>query len=277
MHCFASENQTWTGTVILGVESLKSLKFQQNLLLKNLQLKTRVENVRFLSWRTFFVGKSVFKAPTKWPLKGLKLYASFRFAAIRFDAPTLLSFGGCTHAHAKCPSVDEHSLVVRKCIDGRFPLYFKVARLDHSGSQVWAWYVAINIKIWKIYHHSCIRWKWKFVMIRLLQQQNDNIAYLIAVDFARSLNYRRLLRVVFSSQQRLNWPALFAVQWRHHPKTGWWLCLVNCPNIRIIMKHFSSIIARGVQKILSQTAKSPLSSNWTTNEESLRIVGRFFI
>ena len=57
MHCFASENQTWTGTVILGVESLKSLKFQQNLLLKNLQLKTRVENVRFLSWRTFFVGK----------------------------------------------------------------------------------------------------------------------------------------------------------------------------------------------------------------------------
>ena len=57
MQCFASENQTWTGTVILGVESLKSLKFQQNLLLKNLQLKTRVENVRFLSWRTFFVGK----------------------------------------------------------------------------------------------------------------------------------------------------------------------------------------------------------------------------
>ena len=38
-------------------------------------------------------------------------------------------------------------------------------------------------------------------MIRLLQQQNDDIAYLIAVDFARSLNYRRLLRVVFSSQQ----------------------------------------------------------------------------
>ena len=56
MQCFASENQTWTGTVILGVESLKSLKVQQNLLLKNLQLKTCVENVRFLSWRTFFVG-----------------------------------------------------------------------------------------------------------------------------------------------------------------------------------------------------------------------------
>ena len=57
MHCFASENQIYTGTVILGVESLKSLKDQENLLLKNLQLKTRVENVRFLSWRTFFVGK----------------------------------------------------------------------------------------------------------------------------------------------------------------------------------------------------------------------------
>ena len=46
------------GTVIFGVKSFKSLKGQENLLLKNLQLKTRVENVRFLSWRTFFfVGK----------------------------------------------------------------------------------------------------------------------------------------------------------------------------------------------------------------------------
>ena len=35
MHCFASENQTYTGTVIFGVESLKSLKGHENLLLKN--------------------------------------------------------------------------------------------------------------------------------------------------------------------------------------------------------------------------------------------------
>ena len=57
MHCFASENQTYTGTWLFGVESWKSLKGQENLLLKNLQVKTRVENVRFLSWRIFFVGK----------------------------------------------------------------------------------------------------------------------------------------------------------------------------------------------------------------------------
>ena len=57
MHCSASENQTCTLTVIFGVESLKSIKVQQNLLLKSLQLKTRVENVGFLSWRTFSVGK----------------------------------------------------------------------------------------------------------------------------------------------------------------------------------------------------------------------------
>ena len=57
MHCFASENQILAGTVIFGVESLKSLKGQENLLLKNLPLKTRVENVWFLSWRTLFVGK----------------------------------------------------------------------------------------------------------------------------------------------------------------------------------------------------------------------------
>ena len=30
---------------------------------------------------------------------------SFRFPAIRFDAPTQLSFSGCTHAYAKCPPV----------------------------------------------------------------------------------------------------------------------------------------------------------------------------
>ena len=36
MHCFAGENQIYTGTVIFGIESLKSLKGQENLLLKNL-------------------------------------------------------------------------------------------------------------------------------------------------------------------------------------------------------------------------------------------------
>ena len=57
MHCFASENQTYTGTWLFGVESWKSLKGQENLLLKNLRVKTRVENIRFLSWRIVFVGK----------------------------------------------------------------------------------------------------------------------------------------------------------------------------------------------------------------------------
>ena len=33
------------------------------------------------------------------------LLASFRFPAIRFDATTLLSFSGFTHAHTKCPPV----------------------------------------------------------------------------------------------------------------------------------------------------------------------------
>ena len=43
MHRFASENRTYTGTVIFGVEPLKSLKGQENFLLKNLQQKTRLE------------------------------------------------------------------------------------------------------------------------------------------------------------------------------------------------------------------------------------------
>ena len=52
MHCFASENQAYTETVIFCVESLKSLKVK-----KATAEKSRLDNVRFLSWRTFFVGK----------------------------------------------------------------------------------------------------------------------------------------------------------------------------------------------------------------------------
>ena len=46
-----------TGTVIFGLKYFKSVKDKENLLLKNLQLKTRGEDVGFLSWITFFVGK----------------------------------------------------------------------------------------------------------------------------------------------------------------------------------------------------------------------------
>ena len=44
-----------TGTMIFDFQSFNSVT--ENLLLKNLQRKTRVENVRFLSWRTLFVRK----------------------------------------------------------------------------------------------------------------------------------------------------------------------------------------------------------------------------
>ena len=52
MHCFASENQTYTGTVIFGVESLKSLKGHENLMLENPALKTS----DFCHGEHFFVG-----------------------------------------------------------------------------------------------------------------------------------------------------------------------------------------------------------------------------
>ena len=54
-----------------GIEFLQFTKDEKNLLLKNLQLKTCVETVLILSWRTFFVGKyfKVFKAPKKWLFK----------------------------------------------------------------------------------------------------------------------------------------------------------------------------------------------------------------
>ena len=61
MHCFASENQTYTGTVIFGVESLKSVKGQENLLLKNPALKTS----DFCYGERFLKESTIFKAPTK--------------------------------------------------------------------------------------------------------------------------------------------------------------------------------------------------------------------
>ena len=110
MHCFASENETYTGTWLFGVESWKSLKDQENLLLKNLQVKTHVENVRFLLWKIFFVGKYGIQSTNEMVFKRTVKYTSFRFPSIRFDAPTLLSFSGCTHAHAKCPPVVKTNL-----------------------------------------------------------------------------------------------------------------------------------------------------------------------
>ena len=41
MYCFAGENQTYIGTVIFGIESLKSLKGQENQLLKNRAYRQR--------------------------------------------------------------------------------------------------------------------------------------------------------------------------------------------------------------------------------------------
>ena len=105
MHCFASEIQTYTRTWLFGVESWKSLKGPENLLLKNLQVKTRVEKVWFLS-ENIFSWKCGIQSTNEMAFKRtVTLRASFRFPAIRFDAPTLLSFSGFTHAHAKCPPV----------------------------------------------------------------------------------------------------------------------------------------------------------------------------
>ena len=69
--------------------------------LKNLQLKTF-----FLSWRTFLVGKYGIQSTNQMAFKRtVPLREFFRFPAIRFEAPTLLTFSRCTHAPAKCPPV----------------------------------------------------------------------------------------------------------------------------------------------------------------------------
>ena len=90
---------------------MEPMKGQENLLPKNLKLITRVENGRVLSWRLFFVGKCGIQSTNEMAFKRtVTLRASFRFPAIRFDATTLLSFSGCTHALAKIPPVHEAPL-----------------------------------------------------------------------------------------------------------------------------------------------------------------------
>ena len=66
MHCIATENQTYTGKVIFDVESLKSLRGQENLMLKNPALKTS----DFCYGELFFVGKYDIQSTNEITFKG---------------------------------------------------------------------------------------------------------------------------------------------------------------------------------------------------------------
>ena len=119
---------------------------------------------------------------------------------------------------------------------------------------------------------------------------------------AGSLKFIRFLRVVFSSQQRLNRRAVNAIQWRHSllenlvAIIGWLSKHLHI--LCIIMKNFSGIVAwystDPIPGIVSCSSNISISLifilnskialvfetemlNWTANEESLGRVGRFFI
>ena len=64
-------------------------------------------------------------------------------------------------------------------------------------------------------------------------------------NYRTSLNFRRLLRVVFC-KQRLNKPAVNAVQWGHYPKTRWWFSLVDCPKFYIFIYNYDGEILAGL-------------------------------
>ena len=173
MHCFASENQTYTGPWLLALSLV--FKGQENLLLKNLQVKTRVENVRFLSWRIFFVGKYGIQSTNEMAFKrSVTLRAIFRFPAIRFDAPTLLSFSGFTHAHAKCPPVHDGNV-----------------RLPETSE--------LHVLLRKFYMWSCSRFSLPLIF------------NLVATGISHFLMHRRYK--IFMLFFKRNWSPLFFYLW----------------------------------------------------------------
>ena len=100
--------------------------------------KSTTENPR--RKRPIFVMENIFcrkvgiQSTDEIPLKGLKLYASFRFAAIRFDAPTLLSFSGFTHAHVKCPPVTGPVNIFLHATNNTQPRIRLISNTFHTGN-----------------------------------------------------------------------------------------------------------------------------------------------
>ena len=133
MHCFASENQTYTGTWLFGVESWKSLKGQENLLLKNLQVKTRVENVRFLSWRIFFVGKYGIQSTNEMAFKRTVPLREFSISRHQIWCAHAIVVQrmhacACKNALLLCPAI----VLIEHMVPGKKKKYEDISLLDEK-------------------------------------------------------------------------------------------------------------------------------------------------
>ena len=114
MHCFAVK-------IRLIQKSLKVLKVFKRPR-KPTAEKSKSENPRR---KRPIVGKYGIQSTNAMAFKRtVTLRASFRFSAIRFNASTLLSFSGFTHAHAKCPPVNETSMTFAKTRFGYIEVLF---------------------------------------------------------------------------------------------------------------------------------------------------------
>ena len=103
----------------------------------------------------------------------------------------------------KSPGRHAISFQIKPCAAFRLPyLLIELFYIGMSVVRTDSWVVD-----WSVYGHVITKFSW--------------------MGSSPSLNFIRLLRVVFSSQQRLNRPAVNAVQW-----------LVDCLNIRIIMYNY---------------------------------------
>ena len=96
------------------------------------------------------------------------------------------------HFHHKNLKYRHVKIKIHSTISKLKKVCLKVARLDFLGgatSQVWALTTSAWVKIWEKGYHSCIIWRWKFLIIWVLLQSelpwqhNDTITFLFIFVF----------------------------------------------------------------------------------------------
>ena len=147
--------------------------------------------------RPIFVMESIQSTNEMAFKKTVILHASFPFPAIRFDAPTLLSFSGFTHAHAKCPPAVLNRTVV---VDSDWRFNNLCGSHLQSQSELYHvswWYYTLVIDLIGQLHSL---WIWRWLLHRLSKRQSlSTTTVLFRTTFTQTIKLNLLLRWLLGS------------------------------------------------------------------------------